>query len=407
MPRLGGAVILMQRSSEIEYVVGNEYVIRKISEQTALSTFSEVACTFLQSISRHLLKNEETRGYSDVITFAFWCRKASLQQMTRTYNTDELRQGRGIVFHVAPSNVPVNFAYSFVAALLAGNASIVRLPSKRFRQVDIICEAINYVLEWNVPALSDYICMVRYGHNKNINDEFSKMCDTRVIWGGNRTIHELRKSPLKSRANEITFADRFSVSVINAEAYLLAEDKDKIAQDFYNDTYLSDQNACTSPRIIIWLGEKIEIAQDEFWMRLHDQLQGKYDLKSVQAVDKLLSLCLLGALFPAKFVKMNDNLIFRIELTKLSPDIIDSFGNCGFFLEYKGRNIKEVLPICVQKCQTISYYGITKEVWISFMKSMQPSGVDRIVPIGQTMNFSLVWDGHDLIREMSRRVIVI
>ena len=34
------------------------------------------------------------------------------------------------------------------------------------------------------------------------------------------------------------------------------------------------------------------------------------------------------------------------------------------------------------------------------------SGIDRIVPVGKTMDFSLVWDGRDLINELSRVVVV-
>ncbi len=30
----------------------------------------------------------------------------------------------------------------------------------------------------------------------------------------------------------------------------------KIAQDFYNDAYLFDQNACSSPHLIVWIGTK-------------------------------------------------------------------------------------------------------------------------------------------------------
>ena len=41
---------------------------------------------------------------------------------------------------------------------------------------------------------------------------------------------------------------------------------EKIAVGFYNDTYLFDQNACTAPHLIIWLGndENIEIAKEYF-----------------------------------------------------------------------------------------------------------------------------------------------
>ena len=60
------------------------------------------------------------------------------------------------------------------------------------------------------------------------------------------TIAEMRKSPLPPRAKEITFADRHSILVLNADAVLKAENIDRLAQDFYNDTFFSDQNACRS-----------------------------------------------------------------------------------------------------------------------------------------------------------------
>ena len=43
----------------------------------------------------------------------------------------DLRMGRGVVFHIAPSNVAVNYAYSFAVGFVLGNANLVRLPSRR------------------------------------------------------------------------------------------------------------------------------------------------------------------------------------------------------------------------------------------------------------------------------------
>ena len=34
-------------------------------------------------------------------------------------------------------------------------------------------------------------------------------------------------------------------------------------------------------------------------------------------------------------------------------------------------------------------------------------GIDRIVPIGATMDFSLIWDGHNLINTLSREVEIV
>ena len=112
-------------------------------------------------------------------------------------------------------------------------------PSKDFPQIGIINGAIRDSLE-DRPGMRPYICLVRYGRDQKINDLFSSMADTRIIWGGDTTISEIRKSPLMPRAGEITFADRYSLAVIDSERYLASENKDGIAQGFYNDTYLMD-----------------------------------------------------------------------------------------------------------------------------------------------------------------------
>lgn len=34
-------------------------------------------------------------------------------------------------------------------------------------------------------------------------------------------------------------------------------------------------------------------------------------------------------------------------------------------------------------------------------------GIDRVVPIGKTMDFDLIWDGYDLVEQMSRIVVTV
>ncbi len=87
---------------------------------------------FLNSLSALLLKNKETRHYPDVATFAFFCRKANSLMLKKQYDAETLRLGRGIIFHIAPSNVPVNFAYSLVVGLLSGNINMVRVATQQF-----------------------------------------------------------------------------------------------------------------------------------------------------------------------------------------------------------------------------------------------------------------------------------
>lgn len=408
MPRSGGAVMHMQLDSDrVTYIVGSEFCIEKMQKQVALPIFSQVVCDFCESVSKSLLQMSEAKEYPDVITFAFWCRKASLHKMKNHYLNNELCIGRGIVFHISPSNVAVNFAYSLAAGLLAGNANIVRLPSKTFRQVDLICQAINENLSEKYSFMESYVCLVRYGHSQAVNDYFSSFCDTRVVWGGDHTIKTLRESPIKPRTNEINFADRFSIVVIDANSYLICKEKAKLALAFYNDTYLTDQNACTSPSFVIWLGQNIVEAQQEFWNNLHEIVKIKYPLQAVQAIDKLTALYLLGESGQkATAILKKDNYIIRVTLEELNEEIVHYRSNSGFFMEYGAKELAEILPICINQCQTLSYYGIDRKKLEAFILEYRPSGIDRMVPIGKTMDFSLIWDGYDLIRGMSKQILL-
>ncbi len=399
---------MLPNINALRFIVGTQDTMEQMCVQCALPVFSAEVIEFLDTVSRRLLKNTKAKRYPDVITFAFWCRKANVLRMRKAYESDAFRLGRGVVFHIAPSNVAVNFAYSLVSALLGGNASIVRLPSKQFKQVELICETLSDVLGSECTALRPYICLVHYEHNHEINVMLSAICDVRVIWGGDNTIAELRKAPLKPRANEITFADRYSITVIDSDFYINDDHKELIANDFYNDTYLTDQNACTSPKLVVWLGNQIKTAQECFWSNLHTLVAPKYTLQPKQAINKLSALYLLAnAEKTAKFVQSQDNLITRVQLTVLNAHTMDFCENSGFFMEYAAKSIDELLPVCSAKCQTLSYYGVDTSAIKEYLIKHCPAGIDRVVPIGKTLDFSLIWDGYDLIESMSRIVNII
>ena len=399
---------MRQHFDGVTYVLGGAESEARMVDVRPLPIFSEEAVAFLAAFSARILADAEAKAYPDVVTLGFWCRPAALRQMQKLYDAERNRVGRGIVFHIAPSNVAVNFAYSCLAAFLAGNASIVRLPSKDFPQVDVLCRIFAETLA-EFPALFPYFLFVRYGHAQEVNEHYSRMCQTRVVWGGDVTIEAIRRAPLAPRANEITFADRHSLAVIDADAYLAAENKERIAQDFYNDTYLSDQNACTAPHFVVWLGaaEKVKAAQELFWRTLHALVQDRYTLQGVQAVDKLTQLYRLGVHAAARQVPMADNLITRVCVAELTEELAAYRTGSGFFIEYAAQELAEIRPLCGISCQTLSYYGVQRDALLQEILAMRPAGVDRIVPLGRTMDFALVWDGIDLIRTMSRVVQVI
>lgn len=408
-------MILMQQSlinendqivKKIEYLVGSADILSKMKSVAAKSPFDNEIIDFLNSLSKKLLKLPEVKQYPDVVTLAFWMRKSSVMQLRERFmkpTTQGIVLGRGIAFHIAPSNVPVNYAYSLVTGLLTGNANIVRIPSKEFPQVTIINRTIKTVIE-EYPNVSRYICLVRYERDQGINDLLSGIADIRIIWGGDNTIKEIRKSPLGARANDVTFADRYSLAVIDGERYLEVKDKERLAEEFYNDTFLSDQNACTSPRMVVWLGNAKEEAKELFWKYEHEIVKKKYKFQPIMAINKLSSSYMTAVSFPgSKIREREDNYIIRVEVPKAELGLMQLKDNAGFFFEYDCDDIMEIRDLCDDThCQTIGFLGDKKQILPLVLSGVK--GVDRIVPIGKTMDFDLIWDGYNLVERMTRTI---
>lgn len=400
---------------KVSYLVGDKNVVINLPDVAPKEPFAEDILDFLNDLSKELMRSCEAKAFPDVVTLGFWLRKSSVLSMKERFVSDKsnCHIGRGVAFHIAPSNVPVNYAYSLFAGLLCGNANVVRIPSKDFPQAEVINKAIRMALEEH-PNMKPYIALVRYDRNQEINDVLSALCDVRVIWGGDNTIAELRKSPLSPKATEITFADRYSLAVIDSDEYIrqVRDDMDnkikiRIASDFYNDTYLSDQNACTSPRAVIWTGSVKAEAKEIFWKSLSALAREKYYLQPIQSIDKL-SMEYIASASGLGMMKQNsqgDNCLVRIQVSELSPRLMDYRGNSGYFYEYDCDDILMIRDFCDNThCQTVGLFG-EKTIVEPLLKS-GVRGVDRVVPIGHTMDFDLVWDGYNLVERFTRTISV-
>lgn len=399
-------MIHMQISSDdFEFLLGDYQLLSDIQSCPAFPMFAEHVVDFLADLSKKLLTDRNNKAYVDVMSYAYWIRRASINEAKLKHTDYNMRLGRGVAFHVAPSNVPVNFAVSMTSSLLAGNATIIRVSNKHFTQVDIICRAMNELLEGAYADMKGRICIFRYEHSEEITQWLSDMCDVRVVWGGNHTIHEIRKAELPPRAIELTFADRHSIAVIQAEEYLKA-DEEEIAKGFYTDTYYTDQNACSSPRLVVWLGsdDGKKKARKRFWETLGTLVERDYDMKPIQAVDKFDAFCKLGMANGNVKLISDNNFIVRVEVVELTDDLMDYKMSGGYFFEYCADNIDSVLPVLTKQCQTISYYGVDKQELKRLVFENGVRGVDRIVPLGQTMGLEFVWEGYKMIEAMARVV---
>ncbi len=371
---------------------------------TPLRPFEPVVIDCLGEISAAILKSPVGRQHPDLMAFAFYIRKANLQKLEATFASDEIRLGRGLCFHIAPANIPVNFAFTWVFSLLAGNANIVRLPSKDFPQVEALLAIINAVLD-KYPELKERNTFVKYPRTDNETTAvYCQMADCRMIWGGDRTIAAIKALPTKPRCVDVAFADRYSLAMIDGEAVLAADDVKmaRLVEGFYNDTYLMDQNACSSPQVILWEHDSPE-ARERFWMEVEKLARKKYVLQDAVAVDKYTLMCEEAVTNHAveKFNR-SGNLLYRAELSALPDDLVEHRGKGGFFFEYHLHDREEFFEVVTEKFQTITQFGVNVEELRRQIVERGLRGVDRIVPIGQAMDIGVVWDGYDLVRMLSR-----
>lgn len=402
---------MLQKANRVNALCGTASGVDNLTKTPSLEPFNQSVCDFLSAVSERLMADPEAKLYSDVVSFAFFCRRGKVNQLKRLHtNPQEVRLGRGLVFHIAPGNVAVNFAFSLVAALLAGNVSIVKISEKAFPQTEIITKAFRSVLKADFPALIPYINIWAYPKQcEDVTADLSALCDVRIIWGGDETIRTIRKFPISARAFDVTFADRVSICLMNAQAVATLTNLDALIRNFYNDTFVSDQNACTAPFLIIWEGtpRATTKAQGVFWPALERYVQSNYELSASIAIDKLEAACKAAIAFGQNLhITKKSNYIVRLRLEKLEQQIVDFKCAGGLFYEYCTLDRACLSDFITPRFQTMSYFGYDPKALGNWVKAEKPHGIDRIVPLGQAMDFDILWDGYDLIRTLSRSITV-
>ena len=387
--------------SNIEYLIGNESI-----DDSPLISFDNEVLDFLQKLSVTLMSNKSVRDYPDIAAFAYFCRLSNIKREQKKYAND-FRMGRGLCFHIAPSNIPLNFAFSYVMSLVAGNANIVRLPSRDFPQSEIVVSIIKESLK-NYHLIAKRTAFVKYDRESEWTDYFSKQADARMIWGGDNTVQKLKQIITKPTCIDVTFPNRYSVAIINGHEILRASSNtlNKLAKDFYNDTYLMDQNACSSPQIIFWINDCKE-ARTIFWERVNSYVIKKYELNESVSVDKYLSLCrnTINNSNINRLSKFNNN-IYLFDISTIDDSTFTTRFKSGMFYEKTIFDYKELNVLQDPMVQTISHFGCDEEKIICTLNYFQMKGINRVTKIGNALEMNFNWDGFNIISVLSRNIFM-
>lgn len=393
----------------VQRVLGDIEVARAASPW---KTFDDRVCQLLAELSRAIITDRESRSFPDLVSLAYWCRRSNLEAMKNSHVSRDLTVGRGVALHIPPGNVPLNSIYSLVCGLLAGNSNIVRLSSAESSEINMVIAQLVVLL--NKPEhsqVSERICLIRYEHDDQVTSSLSISADVRIIWGGDATVSRIRAIPAKPRTVDVSFADRTSVALLEAEevARLDYSAMGELADRFFVDSYTFGQNACSSPRLVIWhgVGDVVEQARNSFWPVVEEVARSRNSLEPINYVNRFVELCesLAGSDVVSSVQGISSHSL-RISLKTESKWVDLSHLRFGTFSEVTIERIDTLEDLLDEKTQTISYFGYSSAEIQTGLMAVGLKGVDRVVPLGQALNFDLVWDGYDLIGFLSRVVVL-
>ncbi len=372
--------------------------------------FDDAVIDFCADFSRRLFRSQKALHYPELQALAFWMRKAELIRLSEDFGRLKTEGvvlvPRGVVFHVPPANVDTIFVYSWLMSVLTGNRNIIRLSPRASEQTSIVCDIFNESLASSPSGPAGNTLMLRYGHEREITEAISLACDVRILWGGDASVNSLRSIPLRPHAKELTFPDRYSFALIRARAWIEADSasRRKLAADFFNDLFWFDQMACSSPRLLIWLGDENETAASPDFLdllRAHAHQRG-YVVQPQTRLERFAFACRAA---------IDGNATGYRDLRELIVLEIDSFRHfsrehCGGALLFQHRisSLSELESFISRRDQTMTYFGFERTELSTAVTRLQ--GLDRVVPIGQALNFNRFWDGYDLFQELTRHVCI-
>jgi len=377
-----------------------------------LEPFNDVVIEFVDAFSKLLLTDTKFKSFPEIVALGFWMRKASIRKVKNDFfnrNTNKLKVSRGLVFHIAPSNVDTIFIYSLIISVLLGNRNVIRVSGKESVQKDLIVGSLNTLFSRDeFTEIKNTIALIGYEHNSEINAYFASHCDVRIIWGGDSTISTICAAPVSPRAIDIKFANKYSIAVLSTDALeqLSDEKLDALAQKFVNDSYSFGQKACSSPRTVYWLGNNT-IQEKRFWQAVDSRLQAfEHELSDADFINKYTYICAHAIENKSTKRDVEDENLVSCIMTSVesSMDISEHCGS-GLFLEARIDSLLDLSTKISRHIQTLSYFGIEPSDFTKWL-SKGVDGIDRVVPIGAALDFNIIWDGQDLTESLTREITI-
>lgn len=378
----------------------------------AMAVADPLTLAFINELSTQLMTNPASKPLPEVVALGFWLRAANINNLYRDFThqrTGGLVKPVGCVVHYTPNNVDTMFMYSWVCSLLMGNLNIVRLGSSDSLAKTTILQHIAQLFEQS--RFRDLACrnmFIQCDRTSPVNAQLSALADARVLWGGDESVQAIKQYPTGARCRDISFADRYSAALINANACEDEEQRKRCAALLWQDTKPYAQQACSSPKIIFWLGDMQQcalFADTLNQVALQQDLAHDNDAGQARANEHLVNSQLLQAQNKASEPLVNHR-VCVLPVTTIDEDMLLQHSTDGLYYVLMVPDLAAVSEHLPERLQTLSYWGIETESLLKIMADPSIKGVDRCVSIGKALNFAPDWDGYRLFTLLSRYVAV-
>jgi hypothetical protein len=93
----------------------------------------------------------------------------------------------------------------------------------------------------------------------------------------------------------------------------------------------------------------------------------------------------------------------RLEVPSLTAAQTALHQGCGLFVETRVESLAELTPQLSASHQTLAHWGVPAAELEAWFRTVVV-GVDRLVPVGEALTFAPMWDGMDLVRQLTRQI---
>ncbi len=385
------------------------------SRRQLAEPFGEPVMQFFAKLSESLFAANRDHQYPELQALAFWMRPAAMRKMrdqfVETLPADVIVAPRGVSFHVTPSNVDTMPMYSLLLSLICGNSNVVRVSSRSGPQFQLVCDCIDAVLSAHddFDSIANLITLLKYDRNEvDVTKALSSLCDTRVLWGGDAAIQEIRRASLPIDASEIVFPDRTSWAVMRADYFHAADDQEReqIFARLFNDTLALDQLACSSPQVLVLVGndQSSEQASESLWPAFDKAIVKRgYAIEATSTVDKFAAAW-QSAIKTDPVVQVWQG--EKLTVVKLNGPATTGYSGCGsgFFFELRCKQLSDLVALVDTHDQTLTYAGFDRVEIKSLAEILRGRGFTRFVPFGAALEFNHLWEGVDLLRTFTKLI---